>query len=88
MPKQLTNTESESDPSRLPESADRTDEFVRLIGEMVEATMLASRAFSQGRGLKTPLQLKRRTILFRRVVGRKPIDEELGRRSADTGGVV
>lgn len=52
--------------------------------------MLASRAFTQGRGLKTPLSLKRRTIatLFRHVVRRKPSDEELTRMLADAGGVV
>ena len=66
------------------------DEFVRLIGELVEATMLTSRAFSQGRGTKTPHKHKQRTLaaLFRHVVGRKPTDEELSRMGGDTAGVV
>jgi hypothetical protein len=67
-----------------------TDEVIRLIGDVVEATMLASRAFSQGRGLKAPVQKKRRAVaaLFRHVAGRKPSDVELEQMGGDTAGVV
>ena len=73
-----------------PEKDADTDELVRLIGEVVEATMLTSRAFSQGRGTKTPLKHKQRTLaaMFRHVVGRKPTDADLSRMGGDTAGVV
>jgi hypothetical protein len=66
------------------------DTATELIGTSIEATMLASRAFSQGRGLKTPIRRKRRAItaLFRGVVGRKPTDEELSAMLADAAGIV
>ena len=66
------------------------EEATQLIAAAIEMTMLASRAFAQGRGLKTPLQRKRRAInaLFRGMVGRKPTDEELSAMLADAAGIV
>lgn len=87
MAKQPPEKAAEGEPS---DPTDNAAEVIRLIGEVVEATMLASRAFSQGRGMKTPLKLKQRTLaaLFRQVVGRKPTDEELSEMGGDTAGVV
>jgi hypothetical protein len=66
------------------------DKSIQLITAAIKATMLASRAASQGRGLKAPIQRKRRAIaaLFLAMVGRKPSDEELATMIADTAGII
>jgi hypothetical protein len=73
-----------------PDEGNSADKAIQLITTAIKTTMLASRAANQGRGLKTPIQRKRRAIaaLFLGVVGRKPTDEELSAMLADTAGIV